>query len=204
MKLTLVQALATVLNIQEEQSAIVGGSNSYVIRGARHDGTDWVLGSKDTYTLEQAVREACEGLHVDDMKKECNFAIFPMDSDRGMLYMQMERKLLIEEAQIKAPHEGMKMWQLFPPNDPRGFLEAFMTQLGAAAKFITAPQKLRETVLSLGCLVVASLQWLDDWMLRLAVRRVIPQTGHTLPPAGMKMHVEKFDDDLRTGQHNQE
>lgn len=179
MKLTLVQALATVLNIQEEKSVIIGRSNSYVIRGFRSDGTDWILGSKDTYTLEQAVQEAMNGMNGEDMSKECHFAIFPIESNRGMFYMQMERELLRQDVEI-VNQRGKKLWELYG-DDPRNVVNGIMGQLRACAQTLTIPQKFREALLGVGCLVVASLQWIDDWMTRLAVRRVIPTRG-TIDP----------------------
>lgn len=202
MKLTLTQALATVFNITEQKSAIVGGEDSYVIKGGGLDGTDWILGAKSHYTLEQAVREAMTHVHSEELQKECLYAIFPMEANRGIFYMQIERELLRQDAEIEKKH-GEKLWQLFK-DDPRNVVNAIMGQLRGCAQTLTIPPKFHETLIGVGCLVIASLQWFDDWATRLAVRRVIPQTGHTLPPAGMKMHVEKFDDDLRTGQHNQE
>lgn len=179
MKLTLAQALATVLKIQLIPSTIVGAPSIYVIFGEPTE-EPLELGNDKQMDIEGAVRTALE--HIGSMSGESAFAIFPIDSEREGFYMEIERELLRQEAM---PHmDGHKAWESFG-TDPRNAVTAMMDTAREAAINLTVPPVYRKVLLRFACVAVAALQWCDKWIEKLTAIAKDPDLGNRiLRPAG--------------------
>jgi len=160
MKLTIAQALGTVLDIQIN---VVNREGHFVIRGQ----IDQVLGRVGVMTLDQAVWKAIELTAFD---KECNFAIFPIGSNREDIYMAIEREMLRQEA--AADFKGKKMWELLG-GDVRDVVNNLMTQLRDCAVSLVNPAEFQMAMLRVCVLGIASMQWISDWFSRLRIRQAI-------------------------------
>lgn len=178
MKLTLAQALATVLNIHLVPPTIVGASNEYVIRDHSGNGEDIPLGTN----LRTAIIRAIETYPLDE---EIAFAIFPIGSEREGFYMEIERELLRQEAMPDL--EGHKAWETFG-TDPRKAIEMMMETARLAACNLTVPPVYRQQLLRFACVAVAALQWCDKWIEKLTALAKDPELGNRiLRPAGFEV-----------------
>lgn len=162
MKLTIAQALATVLNIQQD------GSKQYF---RMREGIVQPLGKDLFVALEKTVEQA-------DKDEQCHFAIFPIGSNREDYYMAIERELLRQEA--NPDFEGKKMWELLD-EDPRQIMLTIMGQMRECAVSVVSPQMLQLNMLRVGCLVVATLQWISDWISRIRIREATLKAQATPP-----------------------
>lgn len=154
MKLTLSQALCTVLNIHQN------GEEYYRV----NNGIEQPLGKG----LHRAIVRAIDNAHWDD---ECNFAIFPMGTLRGELYMEIERDMLRQEAEIEGP-----MYEQMSQGDPRELVMMIMEQLRQCAHSVVTPQHFRKHLQQAGSLIIASLQWTDNWITHLRMRQAAMQS----------------------------
>lgn len=170
MKLSIAQALGTVLNIQIDSipNKETGGVDDWYMlrRHATVDSEEFDLGigKVSEMTLDQAVWKAAE---MTSFSSECHFAIFPMGSGREDYYMAVEREMLRQEADPS--FEGKKMWQLLG-NDPRDLVTATMEQLRECAVSLIQPHQFQSSLLRVAVLLIACLQWTNDWLGRLRVR----------------------------------
>lgn len=175
MKLTIAQALGTVLNIQEVPGeGISGPTTFYVYRGV-------TLGDTKEMTLDQVLWKA---IQLADFKDECHFAIFPMGSGREDYYMAIEREMLRQEASEE--FKGKKMWELLG-NDPRELVTAVMEQLRDCAQAVVSPAHFQGAMIRTGVLVIASLQWISDWISRLKIRHAHLASTQQEPPKVIEM-----------------
>lgn len=175
MKLTIAQALGTVLNIQEVPgNGISGPTTFYVYR-------DMTLGDTKEMTLDQVVWKAIE---IANFKDECHFAIFPIGSGREDYYMTIEREMLRQEASVE--FNGKKMWEMFG-QDPRELVTAIMEQMRECAQTVVSPVHFQVAMIRVGVLVIASLQWISDWIGRLKVRHAHLTSTQQEPPKVIEM-----------------
>lgn len=177
MKIQKQQALATVLDIQIEQ--IVSWQtkkleNHYV---RTTDPLRLSLGRVDETKLSSAIWRAIE---LTNLEEDSNYAIFPIHSNREDYYMSMERELLRQEASPE--FQGKKMWELMGA-DPREVVTVIMEQFRNVAKNVVAPEHYKLEMFRTACLLVASLQWVDDWMVRLQLRNAALKASVPKPPA---------------------
>lgn len=180
MKLQLQQALATVLNIQIAQfpNPFTKEMENHFIRS--NDPLKRSLGEVGKKTLGDAIYVAMLDSNMED---DSNYAIFPIHSNREDYYMSMERELLRQEASPE--FQGKKMWELMGV-DPREVVTVIMEQFRNVAKNVVAPEHYKLEMFRTACLLVASLQWVDDWMVRLAIRNAalkasVPKSPEPVP-----------------------
>lgn len=149
MKLTMTQALATVLQIKTDDEG-----KTYF---RSHNGIDIALGSNLHNALVQAV-DLCADT------SECNYAIFPIGSDRGDLYMAIEREVLRQESANNAPlYESIG-------TDPRQLITFLMETLRDCALNVVSPVLFQSHLLRVGCVLIAGLQWAQNWIQHLRMR----------------------------------
>lgn len=158
MKLTLDQALATVLNMKLVNSPVQGAPQMYAMV---HNGEEVIIANCANMTFTEAVRKACSIANLDT---DSNFAIFPMGSNREDYYMSIEREMLRQEA-----HANHKMWEQMG-SDPREIITLVMSQFRDCAVALTAPQNFQLALIRTGCLLIAALQWTNDWIGKLRLR----------------------------------
>jgi hypothetical protein len=143
------QALATLLNIQVVDDHYETSHES---------GLPIILGKE----LDAALTKAVELAKFDS---DCKFVIFPIESDRGDLYMEIEAGLRHQET----PDERM----LSDIEDPRELITVIMAQLRDCATNLTLPNDFRKHMVRVAILAVASLQWIETWIARLMIRNTI-------------------------------
>lgn len=182
MKLQTIQALATVLNIQ-----VVQGEPGKAPFFACSDHPEFpYLGVVGKDTLTQAVWRAME---LRNLEADSNFAVFPMDSNRENFYMAIERELLRQEAHPDLG--GKKMWELMSNNgDPREIVTTVMGQFRECAMHVVSPEMFRIALIRTGCLLIASLQWADDWIGRLKLRNAALKSATPPPPEAIPFPSE--------------
>lgn len=161
MKLSISQALATVLNIQVVRVPL-NDREAFAVSNA----IGIHLGYCDEMTLEQAV---CKAVIECDLKAPSGFAIFPIGSNRENIYMAIERELLRQEQAL-----GTKMWEQLPA-DPRELVMLIMEQLRECAVSVVNPTLFQISLLRVCCLCIACMTWISDWISRLKVRDAILQ-----------------------------
>lgn len=184
MKLSVGQALGTVLNIQvaEIRNPRTDSIESwFVIRDPSGDTVlDTGLGlveGEGSITLDQAVWKAVE---ITSFSQQCHYAIFPIGSDREDIYMAIERELLRQE---QTPEfEGKKMWEMLPQGDPRPLVEHIMLQLRECAVNVVHPVLFQTALLRVCCLGVSCMQWVSDWIGRLNVKAATLRAHTPEPP----------------------
>lgn len=185
MKLTIAQALGTVLNIQiapVENHVYKTSEDWFIIKDPTGETLhDKILGKVNEMTLDQAVWKAVE---MANFKDECHFAIFPMGSGREDYYMAIEREMLRQEASPE--FQGKKMWELLG-NDPRELVTAIMEQMRDCAQALISPTHFQGAMIRTGVLVIASLQWISDWIGRLRVRHAHLASTQQEPPKVIEM-----------------
>lgn len=172
MKLSIAQALGTVLNIQIE---VIQEESWYVIKNPGGFAAT-CLGKINEITMDQAIWKAVE---VTSFKDECHFAIFPMGSNREDFYMAIERELLRQEASQE--FQGQQMWERMGP-DPRELITYIMGQLRECATSLTHPTVFQTNMLRVAVLVVASLQWASNWITQIKVREATLRVKTPEPP----------------------
>lgn len=163
MNITVAQAVATILRITVEPSPIQGAPDMYVMDGERFESVGRV-------SLEEAVRLAMQKKL--DLGAPCNFAIFPITTERGEFYMQIERECLRQEAALNPPGP---LWQALG-SDPREIITMTFEVLRACATTITIPQAFQSNLLRVGCIVIAALQWCHNWIGALRTREAVRMT----------------------------
>lgn len=171
MKISIAQALATVLNIQVVPRKLGGGivENVYVRRA---DTLEMFIGPTNLVTLEQAVWKAME---ISDLKLDCSVAIFPISSNREEIYMSIERELLRQEAVLECPmHEKFQA-------DPRDLITLVMEQLRQCATSLISPQMFYTALLRTGCVLIAGLQWTNNWLAHLTRKAEALRADHPEP-----------------------
>ncbi len=179
MKLSIAQALGTVLNIQIALIRSLDKTKTedwFVIQDIRDQGFSRPIGKVKDMTLDQAVWKAAE---MTDFKDECSFAIFPIQSGREDFYMAIEREMLRQEASEE--FGGKKMWE-FLGNDPRELITAIMTQLRDCAVSIITPPQFQINMLRVCVLCIASMQWISDWLTKLRLRQAALTTERSDTP----------------------
>lgn len=184
MKLTIAQALGTVLNIQiapTQNHQLATIEQWFVIRDPSGDKKlDVGLGlaeGEGAITLDQAVWKAAQ---LTSFSNEAKFAIFPISSNREDYYMAIERELLRQESTEE--FAGRFMWQMLPAGDPRQLIEAIMLQIRECAVAITHPITFQQAMLRVACLVISCMQWTSDWLGRLRMQQAIVSANRPEPP----------------------
>lgn len=184
MKLTIAQALGTILNIQVapvHNHQLNTTEQWFVIRDPSGDQSmDVGLGRIDGPTpisLDHAVWKAAQMTSFSD---EAKFVIFPINSNREDYYMAIERELLRQEATPE--FSGRLMWQMLPPGDPRQLIEALMLQIRECAQAIMHPVTFQQSMLRVACLVISIMQWTSDWLGRLKVQQAAVAARTPAPP----------------------
>lgn len=161
MKLSIAQALATILNIQTEDIAATPDAHAHQIFTGTFNGIAVKLGQVGVHTLEQAIWKAMEVARLQD---ESSFAIFPIGSHRENIYMAIERELLRQEQALEGP-----MWKQLG-DDPRQLVTIIMEQLRDCATGVVNPSSFQIALLRVCCICIASMQWVSDWLATLKVR----------------------------------
>lgn len=184
MKLSIAQALGTILNIQiapiqSNDTLII--TPWFVIHNPEGEQVyDIPLGPAEgegAITLDQAVWKAVEHTKFSDV---ASFAIFPIKSNREDYYMAIERELLRQESSEE--FGGKLMWQLLPAGDPRQLIEAIMLQIRECAQAIMHPVTFQQSMLRVACLVISCMQWTSDWLGRLRVQQAAVAANKPEPP----------------------
>lgn len=161
MKLSISQALATVLNIQVARVPL-NDREAFAVSNV----IGIHLGYCDEMSLEQAV---CKAVIECDLKQPSGFAIFPIGSGRENIYMAIERELLRQEQAL-----GHQMWTQLG-DDPRVLVTLIMEQLRECATSVVNPSLFQIALLRVCCLCIASMSWVSDWLVRLNVKATVLQ-----------------------------
>lgn len=184
MKLSISQALATVLNIQ-----VVPFENPDTLKVEGHficgSQVQISLGRVNSTTLEQAV---CKAVIECDLKAPSGFAIFPIGSDRENIYMAIERELLRQEQAL-----GQQMWNQLG-NDPRELVTLIMEQLRECASSVVNPPLFQIALLRVCCLCIACMTWVSDWLTRLKIRASVLQQQREQQKIPPVIPTEKSED----------